>query len=145
MYDKIPSELKNTPNWVCWKAIPDERSHSGVSKVPINAMTGENARSNDPATWCDFETAARESGKYSGIGFMFSQSEFFGVDIDDVDDPLITMAIKTYCKLHFGETDEYDNLKASYNEQKAQLQMSANYTNYASYNTVTYLDGVTNV
>ena len=86
MYDKIPSELKNTPNWVCWKAIPDERSHSGVSKVPINAMTGENARSNDPATWCDFETAARESGKYSGIGFMFSQSEFFGVDIDDVGD-----------------------------------------------------------
>lgn len=68
-----------------------------------------------------------------------------GVNVDEVDDPLITMAIKTYCKLHFGETDEYDNLKASYDEQKAQLQMSANYTNYASYNTKTYLDGVGDV
>lgn len=64
-----------------------------------------------------------------------------GVDIESVDDPLITMAIKTYCKLHFGETDEYDRLKASYDEQKAQLQMSANYTNYASYNNITtYLE-----
>ena len=68
-----------------------------------------------------------------------------GVNVDEVDDPLITMAIKTYCKLHFGETDEYDHLKASYDEQKAQLQMSANYTNYASYNTKTYLDGVGDV
>lgn len=68
-----------------------------------------------------------------------------GVDVDEVDDPLITMAIKTYCKLHFGETDEYDHLKASYDEQKAQLQMSANYTNYSSYNVKTYLDGVNNV
>lgn len=64
-----------------------------------------------------------------------------GVDTESVDDPLITMAIKTYCKLHFGETDEYDRLKASYDEQKAQLQMSANYTNYSSYNNInTYLE-----
>ncbi len=68
-----------------------------------------------------------------------------GVNVDEVDDPLITMAIKTYCKLHFGETDEYDHLKASYDEQKAQLQMSSNYTNYSSYNITTYLDGVSDV
>lgn len=68
-----------------------------------------------------------------------------GVDVDNVDDPLITMAIKTYCKLHFGETDEYENLKASYDEQKAQLQMSANYTNYSEYGVTSYLDGVANV
>lgn len=67
-----------------------------------------------------------------------------GVDVDDVDDPLITMAIKTYCKLHFGETDEYEHLKAAYDEQKAQLQMSSNYTNFASYGTTSYLDGVAN-
>lgn len=36
-------------------------------------------------------------------------------------DPLLTRAIITYCKLHFGEPDEYDRLKASYDEQKAQL------------------------
>lgn len=65
-----------------------------------------------------------------------------GVDVDDVDDPLVTMAIKTFCKMHFGETDEYEHLKASYDEQKAQLQMSSNYTNYAAYGVTSALDGV---
>lgn len=36
-------------------------------------------------------------------------------------DPLLIRAIITYCKLHFGEPDEYDRLKKSYDEQKAQL------------------------
>jgi hypothetical protein len=36
-------------------------------------------------------------------------------------DPLLIRAITTYCKAHFGEPDEYDHLKASYDEQKAQL------------------------
>lgn len=55
-----------------------------------------------------------------------------GVDTPD-DDPLVLMAVKTYCKMHFGETDEYDKLKKSYDEQKAQLQMSSPYTNYSEY------------
>jgi hypothetical protein len=36
-------------------------------------------------------------------------------------DPLLTRAIITYCRLHFGQPDDYDKLKASYDEQKAQL------------------------
>lgn len=43
-------------------------------------------------------------------------------------DPLLTQAICTYCKMHFGETDEYEHLKASYDEQKAQLSMATGYT-----------------
>lgn len=39
---------------------------------------------NNSDTWSDFETAVRQSGKYSGIGFMFSNSPFFGVDLDDM-------------------------------------------------------------
>lgn len=45
-------------------------------------------------------------------------------------DPLIIRAVITYCKLHFGEPDEYDRLKASYDEQKAQLGMSTGYTDW---------------
>lgn len=46
-----------------------------------------------------------------------------GVVADSVTttDPLLIRAITTYCKMHFGEPDEYDRLKASYDEQKAQL------------------------
>ncbi len=36
-------------------------------------------------------------------------------------DPLLVRAIITYCRLHFGQPDDYDRLKASYDEQKAQL------------------------
>ena len=45
-------------------------------------------------------------------------------------DLIIQRAIITYCKLNFGEPDEYDRLKASYDEQKAQLSMATGYTEW---------------
>lgn len=87
-YNAIPKELKALPNWVCWIATPDERSHSGISKKPINPRTGGMAKSNDPSTWTDYDTALRASGQYSGLGFMFGGSGCFGVDIDDMPDEL---------------------------------------------------------
>lgn len=64
-----------------------------------------------------------------------------GVDATETTDPLIVRAVCTYCKVNFGETDEYEHLKESYDEQKATLQMSSNYTNYADYGLQTALDG----
>lgn len=55
-----------------------------------------------------------------------------GVNVDE-DDPLIQMAIKTYCKAHFGETDEFINLRDSYETQKAQLMVASGFTNYEVY------------
>ena len=46
------------------------------------------------------------------------------------EDPQILMAIKTYCKIHFGEPDDYDRLKASYDEQKSQMSMATGYTDW---------------
>ena len=51
-----------------------------------------------------------------------------GVYETENTNPLIIRAITTYCKANFGEPDEYDKLKASYDEQKAQLSMSSDYT-----------------
>lgn len=48
----------------------------------------------------------------------------------NVGDPLVLRAITTYCRMHFGAPDEYDRLKASYDEQKAQLSMATNYTTW---------------
>ena len=82
---EIPPELKAIPNWVCWRAVPDPKSHSGMSKRPVNPRTGGNAQANNPETWADFPTAcsAAQSRGLAGIGFMFSNTPFFGVDIDD--------------------------------------------------------------
>ena len=83
MFKNIPDELKAINNWVCWKAYPDPNSHSGIKKVPINPMTGGQAMSNNPQTWSSYDVAVRASVNYDGIGFMFSNSPFFGVDLDD--------------------------------------------------------------
>ena len=87
-YSAIPHELRQVPNWICWQAKPDPKSHSGISKIPINPYTGGNAMSNNPSTWADFDTAYRASKNFSGLGFMFSNTEYFGVDLDDMPEDL---------------------------------------------------------
>lgn len=52
------------------------------------------------------------------------------VTTDSNLDVIIQKAIITYCKLNFGEPDEYDRLKRSYDEQKAQLSMATGYTTW---------------
>ena len=42
-------------------------------------------------------------------------------------DPLLKQAVKTYCRLNFGTPPDYDRLKASYDEQKAQLISCSGY------------------
>lgn len=45
-----------------------------------------------------------------------------GVEVaSSTTDALLTRAIVTYCRANFGQPDDYDRLKASYDEQKAQL------------------------
>ncbi len=53
-----------------------------------------------------------------------------GVDGTSVaqTDPLVLRAMITFCKMSFGEPDEYDRLKKSYDEQKAQMSNATGYT-----------------
>lgn len=53
-----------------------------------------------------------------------------GVTNTDETDPLVIRAVETYCKLHFGEPEEADRLKASYDEQKAQMSTNSGYTTW---------------
>jgi hypothetical protein len=45
-------------------------------------------------------------------------------------DALVRRAVITYVRCHFGSPDDYDRLKASYDEQKAQLQTATGYTDW---------------
>ena len=45
-------------------------------------------------------------------------------------DALIKQAIITYCKMSFGLPEDYDRLKKSYDEQKAQLSNATGYTDW---------------
>lgn len=55
-----------------------------------------------------------------------------GVTNDDTTDALIERAVTTYCKLHFGSPADFDRLKKSYDEQKAQLASCTGYTDWGS-------------
>ena len=53
-----------------------------------------------------------------------------GVIVPDAVDTLVTRAIITYCKMHFGLPEDADRLKRSYDEQKAQLVTCTGYTEW---------------
>lgn len=79
------------------------------------------------------DTTAFDSGITDLILACLADLGIAGITYEDALDPLIVMAVCTYCRLNFGETDEYEHLKESYDEQKASLQMSSKYTDYAKY------------
>jgi len=76
----IPAEIRSQKAWVGYVT---RQNNERIDKIPMNVMTGAPAKSNDPATWANYETAvdlAVQRG-YAGIGFMF-QPPYVGVDID---------------------------------------------------------------
>lgn len=55
-----------------------------------------------------------------------------GVELPSTLDELCERAIITYVKCHFGIPEDYDRLKRSYDEQKAQLMTATGYTDWLS-------------
>ena len=53
-----------------------------------------------------------------------------GVVLPDELDALVQRAVITYCKMSFGLPEDYDRLKKSYDEQKAQLSTATGYTDW---------------
>lgn len=82
MYNNVPQELKNLKHWCCFKL---QKRGEKLTKIPIDAYTGNPGKSNDESTWSDFDTALNAINKFrcNGIGFYF-KSPYFGIDIDDV-------------------------------------------------------------
>lgn len=53
-----------------------------------------------------------------------------GVTNTGTEDALIIRAVCTYTRMMWGSPADYDRLKRSYDEQKAQLGMASGYTDY---------------
>lgn len=89
----IPADLQELKQWVLWKYVwKDDRSGTGEwAKIPMQ-VTGQAARSNDPATWSTFKDAlsawATNRSGFDGLGFMFTPaSGIVGVDVDNCIEP----------------------------------------------------------
>lgn len=77
----IPEELKNLPNWVGFRIIPQKDKKS--KKIPVDAQTGRFARCNAPETWCLFEEVLKQANvfNFNSIGFALVEP-YVGIDID---------------------------------------------------------------
>ena len=86
----IPAELRALPQWVCWRY---ETRNGKATKLPIDAKSNGKityAKSNDPSTWTDFDTAvaAATRMKMEGIGLnVWKDDGLTGIDLDHVIDP----------------------------------------------------------
>jgi len=88
-FENIPVELKKVNRWVMWKYVEvGEGETKRLSKVPMQ-INGASASSTNPKHWSDFFAVeqAYQTGKFSGVGFVFSQDDnLVGIDIDDCRD-----------------------------------------------------------
>lgn len=55
-----------------------------------------------------------------------------GVEVPSELDALVQQAAITYFLMNFGEPANYDRMKRSYDEQKAQLSMATGYTDWGN-------------
>jgi RecA-family ATPase len=81
MFERLPLEMRQRPQWVVWKA---EMVNEKLTKVPYNPRTGYKASSADPSTWATFDEAKNAAPAYSGIGYEFAADDpYSGLDVDN--------------------------------------------------------------
>lgn len=91
--ESIPPELKSIDHWVAWRYELRADRKSGElkpTKVPIDPLTGANAKSNAKATWGTFEQAwhCYQRDGLDGVGFVVTLDiGIVGIDIDKCRDP----------------------------------------------------------
>lgn len=79
----------------------------------------------------DVQLALLISAAFLDLGIPDIDPEHLTVDTAD---DLIKQAVCTYCAMNFGNPENYDHLRASYEIQKAQLITSSDYTNWGDSN-----------
>jgi hypothetical protein len=82
----LPAEMVGPKQWVGWKYVTKEGS-TKPTKVPLQAW-GQEAKTDDPATWTTFQsiaaTVANTNGRFDGIGFVFTPEDpYAGIDLDN--------------------------------------------------------------
>lgn len=81
----VPNELLLLPRWVCWDGT--RKANGKLDKTPIDPTSGNNAKTNDPATWTTFELAcprALHDERIGGLGLVLTNSDYWALDLDHI-------------------------------------------------------------
>lgn len=81
---KLPKELLEVRQWVCWKLVQRE---SKLTKVPVSPKNGRNVSVHDLGSFGSAIEAIQyfsQNPGIQGIGFVFTKNDpYVGIDIDD--------------------------------------------------------------
>jgi len=89
IFENIPADLKDFPQWVVWKATK-KRGKNEYTKIPYNAINQEKASSTNPETWTTFNLAKeayeKNPGKWDGVGLVLTQEDdIVCIDLDNLN------------------------------------------------------------
>ncbi|MBM6940172.1 hypothetical protein [Limosilactobacillus coleohominis] len=84
----LPSEMGRFNRWGLWKRVVNS---DRINKIPWNPIQGQNAKSNDPSTWCSFnevrQTYHAQPNQYGGPAYFLGDSWCL-LDLDDITDTI---------------------------------------------------------
>ena len=118
--------------------MPDEEIITNTEEEPTPSAEPETRTMLDDVqlalrlttTAYDTELSALINAGLADLGVAGVVPPAEGEETEPTDDPLIKTAVITYCKIHFGSPSDFDRLRKSYDEQKAQLATHTGYTNW---------------
>ena len=147
LIDNVPEEMKQQPKWVAVvTVVEDGKEHLG--KRIIDCHNGSWAKSSDPNTWTDFETALAYAETHGADTIAFAltgEDNIACIDVDSCvgeDGKYSAKAIETYCKadntycersisgkgLHFfGKTTMQDDLKSFSTDGKLEFYRNGHF------------------
>ena len=67
----IPEEMKNRPNWVIVRTKENEET-GRLEKYLVDCHTGKFARSDDPSTWTDYNSACEYAKENGGVTLAYA-------------------------------------------------------------------------
>ena len=82
--ESIPQEMKDKPNWVVLRTKYNEEKGK-VEKYLIDCHTNKFARSDDPTTWTDYETACKFASEHGGVTLAYALDGKDGLACIDLD------------------------------------------------------------
>jgi hypothetical protein len=114
-FTNVPSELQDRKRFVCWR---QETRNEKPTKVPVDPHTGDNAESNDPATWGTLDEAVAyyqtHSHNLQGVGRMFDLADgIIGVDFDHCLDDQGNMISGTAAAEWLPQLNSYSEISPS--------------------------------
>lgn len=89
IFENIPEEMKELPQWVVWKA-EKKRGKDEYAKIPYNAIEKTRASSTNSETWTTFKVAKevyeKDPNKWGGVGFVLTkEDDIVCIDLDGFD------------------------------------------------------------